>query len=79
MIVAQVLEPQSFRSWGAQWFVQLPSPGDNLILQNDKGEMDVVRVRHLQHELVRASAPQGSPPPTVTVIVEWVRSLGRKP
>ena len=71
--VIEITEEGKNRGRGDFEFVQLPSPGDRVVLGNERGDLDMVRVLRIKH------LPVSVPPTkferhgaTAYVYVEWV-------
>jgi hypothetical protein len=60
------------RNWGMFVFDQLPSPGDRINSENDRGRVQRLRVLHVAHEPLREDQPQDADRPNSIVHAEWI-------
>jgi hypothetical protein len=71
--VVEIMKDRKIRDRGDHDFVQLPSPGDRLMLGNDRGDIETVRVLRIKHVPVRVPAGKfGGSSPFARIYVEWV-------
>lgn len=75
MIQGRVMELRddgTCRRRGDHEFVDLPRPGDRVVLGNDEGELETLRVLRLKHLPISAQTPKvAGPQPIAMVYVEW--------
>lgn len=70
--VMEILEDKRTEARGDHDFVQLPRPGDRIVLGNDAGDLEMLRVVRVKHVPIRVPAAkhEGSQPMAM-VYVEW--------
>lgn len=75
MIQGRVMELKddgSCRRRGDHEFVDLPRPGDRVVLGNDDGELETLRVVRLKHLPISGHAPKFTgADPIALIYVEW--------
>jgi hypothetical protein len=70
--VMELKDDGSCHRRGDHDFVDLPRPGDRVVLGNDDGELETLRVVRLKHLPISVPAPRFAPPqPLAMVYVEW--------
>jgi len=77
--VMEIRDDGMGRARGDHEFAQLPQPGDRLVLGNDDGDLEMMRVIRIKHVPIRVphSKLEGSEP-LAMVYVEWEAEWNEK-
>ncbi len=77
MIEALVHGEGAGTAWGTYRFEVLPSPGDRIVVGNDRGSSDILNVNHVEHHPVQVpTRPNARPNPFVTISATFYDSFG---
>jgi hypothetical protein len=77
--VMEIVKGGETRARGDHDFVQLPRPGDRVVLGNDDGDLEMLRVVRIKHVPIHVPAAkyEGSQP-IAMVYVEWSEEWNEK-
>jgi hypothetical protein len=77
--VMEIMENGTTRGRGDHEFVQLPWPGDRVVLGTDSGDLEMLRVVRIKHLPIRVphTKLEGSAP-LAMVYVEWAEEWNEK-
>ncbi len=71
--VVEIAPDKKLRNRGDHEFVQLPSPGDRIVVGNDSGDLEMVRVLRIKHVPVAVPhARRDHNGAIARIYVEWV-------
>lgn len=77
MIEALVHGENPGTAWGKYRFEVLPSPGDRIVVGNDRGSSDILIVNHVEHHPVQVpTRPNARPTPYVMISATYHDSFG---
>ena len=77
--VMEIRDDGTKRPRGDHEFVQLPRPGDRVVLGNEDGDLEMLRIVRIKHLPIRIphSKVEG-PEPLAMVYVEWAEEWNEK-
>lgn len=77
MIEAAVQSEDGSAHWGIHRFGVLPSPGDRIVLGNNRGSNDILIVSYVEHHPVKVpTSPMARPDPYVAIYAAYHSSFG---
>lgn len=77
MIEALVHGEGSETAWGTYRFDVLPSPGDRIVVGNNRGSCDILIVNYVEHHPVQVpTRPNADPNPYVIISATFHESFG---
>lgn len=69
--VMELRDDGTYRRRGDHDFVDLPRPGDRVVLGNDEGDLETMRVVRLKHLPAAVPAAKFAAAPLAMIYVEW--------